>query len=190
MCQASGLNAFLSFSRCLETLCVPGSALGVGHHRQTLFSWSWWSLVGETDINKWLTSEHITPADDVYLHRESSQRCEVPEGGMREDFFEKVTFVKWWLKHETSFLGHWGGGGSAVIRYRFYSSQQLQEVVMIDFHSMVWRNWGSDCKFPQLASGRARISTHLNPSSHPLITRLCYLAHNRHSDNHWGNTVL
>lgn len=90
-----------------------------------------------------------------------------------------------------SFLGV--GGESAFLHYLVFSSQQLLEVVIVDFHSTVWRSWGSE-KFKELFQvliASKWESQDFNTSESkpiPLITRLCYLAHSRHSDNHWGNT--
>lgn len=40
---------------------------------------------------------------------------------------------------------------------------------------VVWRSLSTFSKFPELAGGRARISTFLNPKPTTLITSLCYL---------------
>lgn len=65
--------------------------------------------MGETDINKRTTNEHILTIDDVCLHREIAVAgtkysreglLKSPRVAIRKGFLKKVAFVKWWLKCE------------------------------------------------------------------------------------------
>lgn len=72
-------------------------------------------------------------------------------------------------------------GGRAFMHYHVYFSQQLQGVIMIDFHftvwkkMVVWRSLSTSSKFLELAGGRASISTFPNPKPTTLVTSLCCL---------------